>query len=164
MPIIVDVASLPHTRGGVPLRVGIQTAPEDSSPHTWGCPLYIDFLVLANCLFPTHVGVSLRLYCLCTPLVALPHTRGGVPQDLYAQAVDQHSSPHTWGCPYGLQAVPLIGQLFPTHVGVSLLRLLHSWLRWTLPHTRGGVPDDLRCASRVSFSSPHTWGCPCVSW
>ena len=33
-----EIWSLPHTRGGVPLRTFATGVLDNSSPHTWGCP------------------------------------------------------------------------------------------------------------------------------
>ena len=54
--------------------------------------------------------------------------------------------------------------LFPTHVGVSLFAIICTYLKETLPHTRGGVPHERQTVIGHNCSSPHTWGCPYKFW
>ncbi len=91
---------------------------------------------------------------------SLPHTRGGVPKTKYRKLGKQFSSPHTWGCPVIDKYLSCRVILFPTHVGVSLIRRRIGICYDTLPHTRGGVPITPLIAVRIKYSSPHTWGCP----
>ena len=132
--------TLPHTRGGVPLSRFCRQATSSSSPHTWGCPLSYMFPMLSALLFPTHVGVSLSDKNTEQKYFALPHTRGGVPHLVSFPLATLNSSPHTWGCPYGLVEALPEATLFPTHVGVSLKMRLIAYDKKALPHTRGGVP------------------------
>ncbi len=91
--------------------------------------------------------------------MGLPHTRGGVSLILWAIKNKTRSSPHTWGCFYGLQCKSGKRSVFPTHVGVfpALFYLLHPSL--CLPHTRGGVSDRRAVCWTRNRSSPHAWGC-----
>ncbi len=133
-------APLPHTRGGVPKRTSVEMPHQNSSPHTWGCPYRQYVSLCRNWLFPTHVGVSLCEHGVMIPSTPLPHTRGGVPYLKGVQLYPHCSSPHTWGCPWAINIPNWQYLLFPTHVGVSLLRLTRPPMRLPLPHTRGGVP------------------------
>ncbi len=54
--------------------------------------------------------------------------------------------------------------VFPTHVGVFLLRLSDSALISCLPHARGGVSWSTHVGRCQKTSSPRTWGCFQSSW
>ncbi len=154
------IASLPHTRGGVPARKNQRSDYESSSPHTWGCPHPKWKAIVHGVLFPTHVGVSLLAFTVVFNTTTLPHTRGGVPflsPDWYPTG----TLPHTrGGVPPESWADQIPRGLFPTHVGVPLqANERHKNLR-PLPHTRGGVPELLDRQESFITSSPHTWGCP----
>ena len=137
--------TLPHTRGGVPLEVKMDSTGKRSSPHTWGCPYLVKVSINDAFLFPTHVGVSLIVGLLAPILIPLPHTRGGVPGDVFFSVDVCFSSPHTWGCPWQGRSYFTSQWLFPTHVGVSLKLLSSYGTIFTLPHTRGGVPMVAFC-------------------
>jgi len=96
--------------------------------------------------------------------ITLPHTRGGVPKHCNNQQKIINSSPHTWGCPFDVLALWWIQFLFPTHVGVSLIRFTRLFCNNSLPHTRGGVPSTANWENLSLISSPHTWGCPPMGW
>ena len=110
-------------------------------------------------VFPTHVGVFPYHALVAASSERLPHTRGGVSELVYKARRDFMSSPHTWGCFYGLQCKSGKRSVFPTHVGVfpALFYLLHPSL--CLPHTRGGVSDRRAVCWTRNRSSPHAWGC-----
>ena len=159
-PSIAGWPTLPHTRGGVPRMHCFEPKEANSSPHTWGCPLNIDGFWGTVYLFPTHVGVSLKIFLNVTLVNSLPHTRGGVPGYDGRRENINFSSPHTWGCPFTSKFERLHQSLFPTHVGVSP-GLVHNRIGiLPLPHTRGGVPSTNRKRWQRNCSSPHTWGCP----
>ena len=92
-------------------------------------------------------------------LCCLPHARGGVsrnPQKLNAGGV---SSPRTWGCFYVLSRSRKPSAVFPTHVGVFLLRHVACQNNGSLPHARGGVSTQSARGEVTNPSSPRTWGC-----
>ncbi len=130
-----------------------------SSPHTWGCFRLLMLCLLIVVVFPTHVGVFLEIKALADGEWGLPHTRGGVSERSCIFRRLARSSPHTWGCFYGLQCKSGKRSVFPTHVGVfpALFYLLHPSL--CLPHTRGGVSDRRAVCWTRNRSSPHAWGC-----
>ena len=89
----------------------------------------------------------------------LPHTRGGVSLDYSPRHGFIKSSPHTWGCfRYKTKTTPVV-LVFPTHVGVFLIRRERPTYCLRLPHTRGGVSFKRLPRNSISSSSPHTWGC-----
>ena len=89
----------------------------------------------------------------------LPHARGGVSGRKDCSYGGALSSPRTWGCfPLLLTLSPPL-QVFPTHVGVFLLKYDIGILMESLPHARGGVSFYLVQFCTDSLSSPRTWGC-----
>ncbi len=110
-------------------------------------------------VFPTCVGVFLRVPDFDLLGASLPHMRGGVS---HARMVSQHqevSSPHAWGCFPVNTTFSKGSSVFPTCVGVFLFASLALAVPSSLPHMRGGVsllPDTIGCSNA---SSPHAWGC-----
>ena len=110
-----------------------------SSPRTWGCFCRHIVLYPLVSVFPTHVGVFLVREETPQGSPRLPHARGGV-SGLQARASsDLASSPRTWGCFPHLVKTVLLCNVFPTHVGVFLRRLIAVMISGSLPHARGGV-------------------------
>ncbi len=69
------------------------------------------------------------------------------------------SSPRTWGCFPNRGTVMGADVVFPTHVGVFPESPSILPRRVSLPHARGGVSSNMVVRSRLSGSSPRTWGC-----
>ncbi len=131
--------SLPHTRGGVSIRKGTFAPIYGSSPHPWGCfQAHLNYFFQEK-VFPTPVGVFLRLLEGHGDQQRLPHTRGGVSVFLCAILGHFKSSPHPWGCFYSCSLFMFIAIVFPTPVGVFLIPLGSFRVIFSLPHTRGGV-------------------------
>ena len=92
---------------------------------------------------------------------SLPHARGGVSPQQHLGTARIQSSPRTWGC-FRLHHPRLsMSNVFPTHVGVFLVRFLHKRPILSLPHARGGVSAACVPLSHAKRSSPRTWGCFC---
>ena len=150
---------LPHTRGGVSAAGETCVVVDVSSPHAWGCfhPSHTEDD--ASTVFPTRVGVFPPSPCTGKATQRLPHTRGGVSQDLPYRLRRKSSSPHAWGCFY----YPPLGIncrcVFPTRVGVFPPGNPPPQSQTSLPHTRGGVSMRLYKHFSVFGSSPHAWGC-----
>ena len=92
--------SLPHARGGVSYAQGLCQGPIESSPRPWGCfsgPCVWGRLRL---VFPTPVGVFLRVRPSHSPEPRLPHARGGVSARRRGAVCLTQSSPRPWGCFY----------------------------------------------------------------
>ena len=69
------------------------------------------------------------------------------------------SSPRPWGCFQALFKRCRKGRVFPTPVGVFLLKAAHAGHHLGLPHARGGVSMSW-CSRKVRRgSSPRPWGC-----
>ena len=149
---------LPHTRGGVSGHPGQALERVSSSPHPWGC-----FLCLARgkvCLlvFPTPVGVFLRLTPRFRPGNRLPHTRGGVSGHDVTHVPLVASSPHPWGCFRRLRPSLPWSRVFPTPVGVFPTQRLKAPPRCGLPHTRGGVSSVSCCPTGCPYVFPTPVG------
>ena len=130
---------LPHARGGVSQYRHTLTPEMLSSPRTWGCFSMRKAGRRSALVFPTHVGVFPACWWWKPDSTSLPHARGGVSFAKYIALGEKASSPRTWGC-FFLDVFRLfVFAVFPTHVGVFLIRaslLLHGA---RLPHARGGV-------------------------
>ena len=154
-----QVQGLPHARGGVSYTQRPKSISPESSPRTWGCFHNSSASSASDTVFPTHVGVFL---CICSSLKApscLPHARGGVSELGLLFSVKLLSSPRTWGCFYYIFRPTLPHGVFPTHVGVFLMRLSAATSFSCLPHARGGVSHAVKCCNFFFLSSPRTWGC-----
>ena len=150
---------LPHARGGVSEGFKAYTVMIGSSPRTWGCFYETPQNPRIRKVFPTHVGVFLKVKSWQKLLNRLPHARGGVSPEGYEEVPYVLSSPRTWGCFHTCLPLRYACLVFPTHVGVFLRTLGNSGIQCCLPHARGGVSlhsGDWRCPRT---SSPRTWGC-----
>ena len=92
--------SLPHTRGGVSRFESGGDELRKSSPHPWGCFFCVIQHGDNTIVFPTPVGVFLKIYMEGSLRNCLPHTRGGVSTGLILSNGAGMSSPHPWGCFY----------------------------------------------------------------
>ena len=111
-----------------------------SSPRTWGCFLCSLSDSSSGGVFPTHVGVFLRMREVPQRLSRLPHARGGVSSvgigflgrqslpharggvslQVTVTTSSTGSSPRTWGCFRRERLQSFCSTVFPTHVGVFL--------------------------------------------
>ena len=145
-----------------------------SSPRTWGC-----FLLPAKSgsqchVFPTHVGVfrhwdgpSPEVEVFPTHVgvfpvksepvvggVCLPHARGGVSHLALVPRGRDGSSPRTWGCFLTTSPPCTCTIVFPTHVGVFLMKKEVTIALRGLPHARGGVSPSSRSLSTTPAVFP----------
>ena len=92
-------------------------------------------------------------------MCSLPHARGGVSTQQSIQSLNANSSPRPGGCFRNMRARTRSRTLFPTPVGVFLIRHPDARVGVSLPHARGGVS----ALSAVTFprhcSSPRPGGC-----
>ena len=96
--IAICLSRLPHARGGVSPHSWQFGHSMLSSPRTWGCFFAFGGLALSAHVFPTHVGVFLKLVSLKAAPTCLPHARGGVSNLSGGVGKQDGSSPRTWGC------------------------------------------------------------------
>jgi len=117
----------PHTRGDGPLlKLGL-SLPEVFSPHTWGWTLVLNQSLGMDFVFPTHVGMDLDRsqpgYCRR----CFPHTRGDGPKWEKVIDIIVQFSPHTWGWTLEYPRTRCLPLVFPTHVGMDLVRHWRGW-------------------------------------
>ena len=130
---------LPHARGGVSVGIVAHGLPRRSSPRPWGCFSRSDWHRQASLVFPTPVGVFLRLQVVTHQTSRLPHARGGVSECDDGGNGDGESSPRPWGCFLLGRKLLTDIPVFPTPVGVFLVSRLPPRYSGRLPHARGGV-------------------------
>ena len=71
--------------------------------------------------------------------LCLPHARGGVSDNMPTKRVGILSSPRPWGCFQDYCSTLGVQKVFPTPVGVFLMRARAAADDESLPHARGGV-------------------------
>ena len=113
---------LPHACGGVSMRTGNASSLGRSSPRMWGCFLVLKLPPKLEPVFPTHVGVFPIPHRNDERRTRLPHACGGVSYVYQCEIDIKESSPRMWGCFRGEEARLLLRVVFPTHVGVFLLK------------------------------------------
>ena len=134
---------LPHACGGVSVTVTVESIGGRSSPRVWGCFFISSRPVPQEVVFPTRVGVFLTKAGDRLTIRRLPHACGGVSTVLTSFLDLATSSPRVWGCFSGQNHIMFGLSVFPTRVGVFLLKTGLSLLHKSLPHACGGVS----CAS-----------------
>ena len=110
-------------------------------------------------VFPTPVGVFLYARSSLFFTGRLPHARGGVSNGFCPWYSDGESSPRPWGCFWTGQPEHNALLVFPTPVGVFLIKSSVRRKRPCLPHARGGVSVLEGKAYDIRASSPRPWGC-----
>ncbi len=137
----VDVVRFPHKRGDVPLSrpVGCPLAP--FSPQAWGCSVAGGWSSSPPMVFPTSVGMfrwsqqhSRRRECF-------PHKRGDVPFPRLDRDCGGAFSPQAWGCSGRGRGARQAPHVFPTSVGMFLVKSVKIRYARGFPHKRGDVPN-----------------------
>ncbi len=133
------VVRLPHVRGGVSLPSSASRRTNLSSPRPWGCFRAGSQAAAQIPVFPTSVGVFPQSCRAVRRARRLPHVRGGV--SIRSTFIDLHgkSSPRPWGCFRRRGRRDLDCRVFPTSVGVFLIKQVGVTTMGSLPHVRGGV-------------------------
>ncbi len=131
--------SLPHARGGVSGKSLSNYILPGSSPRPWGCFYFMRYCVSDLLVFPTPVGVFLKVARCRLSGWCLPHARGGVSQANCWKYRVIPSSPRPWGCFLITPCLTQRRRVFPTPVGVFLNPAPALAPRYRLPHARGGV-------------------------
>ena len=130
-----------------------------SSPRPWGCFFPNDGEPVLRLVFPTPVGVFLKLVRSLLSSLGLPHARGGVSFQLFLKRLRKRSSPRPWGCFSPIRKVKGIAFVFPTPVGVFRRDRQGQSQTGSLPHARGGVSTSSGAIWNWRRSSPRPWGC-----
>nr|DAV39691.1 MAG TPA: hypothetical protein [Caudoviricetes sp.] len=125
----------------------------------WGCFHIFIMKSAAGIVFPTHVGVFLFSSCSDARSVCLPHACGGVSENALDHRTHAESSPRMWGCFWADYAKKDDSEVFPTHVGVFLMKTLPRLQSSSLPHACGGVSLPFGLPVTLGKSSPRMWGC-----
>jgi len=89
----------------------------------------------------------------------LPHVRGCVSNWYKFGGYINPYSPLTWGCFLVLDRKSCSVRVFPTYVGVFLIKCWSLLSMTGLPHACGGVSQVIGDKLEISQSSPRTWGC-----
>jgi len=114
--------------------------------------------VVAEQVFPTHVGMDLVEMQIFAWLRCFPHTRGDGPGGSAKKNIQNTFSPHTWGWTISAPESSETSIVFPTHVGMDLSCALLIAAINSFPHTRGDGPKLDKTGDGSSTFSPHTWG------
>ena len=134
------------------------STPAKFSPRMWGwarCRLHKWF---CRSIFPTHVGVSLKVSEKFIIIFDFPHACGGEPVGVRTGKYTASFSPRMWGWAHQTQLCGCTVLIFPTHVGGEpLFRLLHVPL-YHFPHACGGEPQRCLLPLRLNLFSPRMWG------
>ena len=104
-------------------------------------------------------GVSQKKIGRRSRKTGLPHARGGVSSLSLPPGRGQRSSPRPWGCFSPCLAYRRRARVFPTPVGVFLIRGQKKITFKGLPHARGGVSPENPVVFCKKESSPRPWGC-----
>ena len=110
-------------------------------------------------VFPTCVGVFRTLRKRAEGVMRLPHVRGGVSSPYRRKRGGRGSSPRAWGCFLDKQRGRAQALVFPTCVGVFLVKVRPDCSGPCLPHVRGGVSEGPGKNRGFFWSSPRAWGC-----
>ena len=153
------VPRLPHARGGVSKSSAPAIADDTSSPRSWGCFYFDSQRPFPDPVFPTLVGVFLKVASVLAVPACLPHARGGVSQYTIECQGCSKSSPRSWGCFFFSFYHKKEVLVFPTLVGVFLFIVFISNIISSLPHARGGVSIYGYVPLVLGKSSPRSWGC-----
>ena len=157
--ILVPAHRLPHARGGVSPPSLMRSRERWSSPRSWGCFCRAAGGHGSAWVFPTLVGVFLRLLPASVLESGLPHARGGVSGGTTMTQTQTQSSPRSWGCFLHGAVDQVCAWVFPTLVGVFLLSVGTVHIKESLPHARGGVSQPIQLHGHFVWSSPRSWGC-----
>ncbi len=148
----------PHTRGDGPKRRFSEQQRNPFSPHAWGWSALTFFAAHVIIIFPTRVGM-VRIHPKHQRVCRhFPHTRGDGPSIVASSGLLSAFSPHAWGWSAVKQAYLLIGDIFPTRVGMVRIPIFLPRPRRYFPHTRGDGPQGgIMPMVGIEFS-PHAWG------
>ena len=149
----------PHACGDVPTLSGVGMAVDAFSPRLWGCSDgFVDHVHLVA-VFPTPVGMFRDASISIGTNNGFPHACGDVPISTRANASVRVFSPRLWGCSGELQGRGLVGEVFPTPVGMFRRAPSAPWKSSRFPHACGDVPDIKQHGGVDAAFSPRLWGC-----
>ncbi len=129
----------PHVRGGVSPPTIVPVLLALFSPRPWGCFSTEVPTGNADAVFPTSVGVFLKMSPQQEEKLCFPHVRGGVSYTAFKGPIPNEFSPRPWGCSRRYQRRWSRIGVFPTSVGVFLRVIRAAVAPMGFPHVRGGV-------------------------
>jgi len=91
--------------------------------------------------------------------LGFPHARGGVSYEYELDLKTGEFSPRPWGCFYLEKYGREFTIVFPTPVGVFLLKRTDLTEKDSFPHARGGVSIAAFDVPLAIKFSPRPWGC-----
>ncbi len=91
------VESIPHVRGGGPIRQVCERLPGWYSPRAWGWTVKRERCPTTSYVFPTCVGVDRAGAAAGRTRESIPHVRGGGPMAVLGIALPNWYSPRAWG-------------------------------------------------------------------
>ena len=147
----------PHARGGVSNRGAGLELHALFSPRPWGCFSGASFLDREWQVFPTPVGVFLRLHSPSSATLSFPHARGGVSCFTIIVCSVYAFSPRPWGCFLPHSPLLAVVSVFPTPVGVFLKHERDLLATKRFPHARGVFPRLQRSLDALR-GFPHARG------
>ena len=168
----------PHIRGAYFSGLDADSISSGSSPHTWGIqgapaparprrrfiPTYVghtQIKITGTATEAVHPHIRGAYAIQGTPLAhhaVHPHIRGAYKQIAKVSKAWDGSSPHTWGIHRPSAAGQAKRRFIPTYVGHTIQRISCPNLISVHPHIRGAYSILSVRATRLSGSSPHTWG------
>ena len=152
-----ETGSSPHTWGIRSSSVSDLCSP-GSSPHTWGIHVILAVSPPSSRFIPTYVGHTSRCQKKKAEKPVHPHIRGAYILLIGDCAVQDGSSPHTWG----IQALSANGlryvRFIPTYVGHTRPCFMYPQWGAVHPHIRGAYTICPIYLFYYIGSSPHTWG------
>ena len=110
-------------------------------------------------VFPTHVGVFLSPLTFVSCFSGIPHSCGGVSEEMMEIAKKAMYSPLMWGCFFVFVHLKPLYLVFPTHVGVFLSTYGCNMYIRSIPHSCGGVSLVIYLDGKEIAYSPLMWGC-----
>ena len=129
-----------------------------SSPHTWGIRDIPPWSGSVSRFIPTYVGHTISPVRCARRWTVHPHIRGAYILLIGDCAVQDGSSPHTWG----IQALSANGlryvRFIPTYVGHTRPCFMYPQWGAVHPHIRGAYTICPIYLFYYIGSSPHTWG------
>ncbi len=129
----------PHACGGVSILAPKLLNFLQFSPRLWGCFSEWTCTVLESSVFPTPVGVFLISEAVDAEKIGFPHACGGVSANFTPPLFPSPFSPRLWGCFYRRMANGSQCRVFPTPVGVFLIKPMACIWLISFPHACGGV-------------------------
>ena len=148
----------PHVHGERSPRRSLPAACAGSSPRTWGTRDRRPFEDLLLRFIPTYMGNASRGNTCRWRYPVHPHVHGERNCLWWSEFLFFGSSPRTWGTHEDHERRPIEHRFIPTYMGNAPARSRPSARRTVHPHVHGERMNSTGRCSRVTGSSPRTWG------